>query len=184
MIPVVTLIGMPGVGKSTIGRLLADRLGFGFVDLDVLIRQQEGAKHSDILKEKGEEALLKLEEDYALKLDFITVVNKSAVRGLVFAPGGSIIYSEKVMEKLRNETTILFLDLPFLEIKKRLENHAEHRGIVGLSKKSLEDIFKERLPMYRLAADHTVNCVSLADEEVVEKIRVVLNQEWNSTILV
>ena len=184
MIPVVTLIGMPGVGKSTIGRLLADRLGFGFVDLDVLIHQQEGVGHSDILKEKGEEALLKLEEDYALKLDFIAAVNKSAVRGLVFSPGGSIIYSEKAMAKLHSETTILFLDLPFLEIKKRLGNKAEHRGIVGLSKKTLEDIFKERLPMYRLAADHTINCVGLADEEVVEKIRVVLNQEWNKTILV
>ena len=184
MIPVVTLIGMPSVGKSTVGRLLADRLGFGFIDLDILIRQQEGKRHSEIIKEKGEEALLKIEEDYALKLDFLAVVNKSAVRGLVFAPGGSIIYSEKAMEKLQNETTILFLDLPFLEIKKRLGNHADNRGIVGLSKKSLEDIFKERLPMYRLAADHTINCVGLADEEMVEKIRTVLNQEWNRTILV
>ncbi|OGN22702.1 MAG: hypothetical protein A3I24_01790 [Candidatus Harrisonbacteria bacterium RIFCSPLOWO2_02_FULL_41_13b] len=184
MIPVITLIGMPGVGKSTIGKLLADRLDFSFVDLDILIRQQEGVGHSEVMKEKGEETLLKFEEDYALKLDFMAVVNKSAVRGLVFAPGGSIIYSEKVMEKLHSETTILFLDLPFLEIKKRLGNNVEHRGIVGLSKKSLEDIFKERLPMYRLAADHTINCVGLADEDVVEKIRVVLNQEWNRTILV
>jgi len=161
----VTLIGMPGAGKSTIGRRLAGQLGFRFIDLDVLIKEKEDKSHTQIVKEKGDAELLRLEETYTLALDFMKTV---------FSPGGSIIYSPLAMEKLRSETTIIYLELPFLEIKKRLGLNLEHRGIVGLGKNGLEGLYKERAPLYRRFAHRTIDCRDLSDKEVIKRIYEIL----------
>lgn len=157
----ITLIGMPGSGKSTVGRLLAQKLRWGFVDLDILIREKEGRSHSEILKQDGERALLALEEKYALGLD---------LENAVFSPGGSIIYSEAAMEKLRNETKIFYLDLPFREIVTRLGEGVYDRGIVGLRSKTLEELFEERTAHYRLAAHHIFNCHGFSEKMIVDGI--------------
>lgn len=171
----ITLIGMPGAGKSTIGKVLADRLGFSagggpasgwkFVDLDVVIKEKEGKSHAEIAKKKGDDALVKIEETYTLGLDFDRVV---------FSPGGSIVYSPRAMEKLRRETWIIYLDLPFEEIRKRLGENLETRGIVGLAQKGLEGLFAERTPFYQKYAHHIINCLNLSDAEVVQKIYALL----------
>ncbi|HUZ92799.1 MAG TPA: shikimate kinase, partial [Candidatus Paceibacterota bacterium] len=93
----ITLIGMPGSGKSTIGKLLSKRLSFRFIDLDLFIKEKGGESHDTIANVQGESALLGLEEKYALALDLDRAV---------FSPGGSIIYSKKAMEKLRKETAV------------------------------------------------------------------------------
>ena len=156
----VTLIGMPGAGKSTIGKILAVRLEFKFVDLDVLIREKEGRSHDQISRENGDAELLRLEEQYALGLDLARTV---------FAPGGSIIYSPRAMEKLRDETAIVYLELPFSEIKNRLGDNAAARGIVGLKEKGLDGLFTEREPLYLSYAHHIIHCQDLSDAEIVDK---------------
>lgn len=157
----VTLIGMPGAGKSTIGKLLAERLRYKFVDLDILIKEKEGRSHTDILENDGEVKLLKLENDYTLGLDFSKTV---------FSPGGSIIYSPKAMEKLKSDTTIFYLEMPIGKIRKRLGIGLEKRGIVGLAEKGLQKLFEERTPVYKSYADHTIDCSSLSDKSIANVI--------------
>lgn len=182
----ITLIGMPGAGKSTIGKTLADRLGFQFVDLDVLICEKEGRSHDQISREKGDAELMRLEEKYTLELDFscflhsrgrFRIAEVPAKRGVearcsctVFSPGGSIVYSPRAMEKLRAETTVVYLELPLLEIENRLGNGAATRGIVGLSEKGLGGLFEERASLYQSFAHQTINCFGLNDKTIVEKI--------------
>src|SRR3989344_8595530 len=107
----ITLIGMPGSGKSTVGKILAEKLSYQFIDLDKLILEKEGKSHDRILAEKGEQALKKTEERLTLELN---------IAKTIFAPGGSIVYSYPAMEKLAKESQIFYLYLPLEEIKKRL----------------------------------------------------------------
>lgn len=161
----ITFIGMPACGKSAIGRLLADRLGYYIIDLDELIKEKEGKSHSEILEEFGEKELLRLEEMYALDLNFSRTV---------FSPGGSIIYSPKAMEKLRKETNIIYLELPLLEIENRLSGKIDSRGIIGLKEKGLERLFEERHYLYKKFCHHTINCRGLNQEEIIKLIYAVL----------
>lgn len=161
----ITLIGMPGAGKSTIGKLLAKKLGYKFVDLDFLIKEKEGRSHADILEKDGVEALLGVEEKHTLDLDLDKIV---------FSPGGSIIYSPEAMEKLKDETRIIYLELPLGDIKKRLGKNIETRGIVGLKEKGPENLFQERTPLYESFADHIIHCANLEDKKIVEKINEIL----------
>jgi len=157
----ITLIGMPGSGKSTIGRILAEKLGWHFVDLDILIKEKEGRSHSEILEQEGERALLALEERHALSLDF---------QDTVFSPGGSIIYSKAAMEKLKDVTIIFYLDLPFQEIESRLGEGVKDRGIVGLRDKTLKELFEERAVHYRLAAHHIFDCHGFNEKKIADGI--------------
>lgn len=158
----ITFIGMPGSGKSTIGKLLADRLQWNFIDLDLLIKEKTGKAHDQILEEAGEKELLRLEEFYTLGLNF---------NRLIFSPGGSIIYSPAAMEKLKRETAIFYLALPLEEIKIRLGDELYDRGIVGLKEKGIEGLFKERAPAYRACAHHTLNCQGFSEEKIIESIQ-------------
>jgi shikimate kinase len=157
----ITLIGMPGAGKSTIGKMLAKRTGFKFVDLDVLIKEKTGRSHADILENDGEDRLLELENKYTLELDLAQTI---------FSPGGSIVYSKPAMEKLKNETKITYLELSLSEIKKRLGKNLKTRGIIGLKQKGLEGLFAERTPLYKESAHRTINCSGLSDEEIARAL--------------
>ncbi len=152
---------MPGAGKSTIGKILAKQLDFQFVDLDILIKEKEGRSHADILEKDGMEALLQAEEKYTLGLDFSKTV---------FSPGGSIIYSPKAMEKLRDETSVVYLKLPLDELCKRLGRGIKDRGIVGLKTKGLEGLFNERTPLYESFAHHAIDCSKLNDSSISDTI--------------
>lgn len=157
----VTLIGMPGAGKSTIGKMLAKQIGFKFVDLDILIKEKEGRSQADILEKDGADALLSAEEKHTMDLD----LGKT-----VFSPGGSIIYSPEAMEKLKNETRVIYLELPLKDIKKRLGKNIFTRGIVGLKEKGIDDLFAERIPLYKSFANHIISCFTLTDKSIVNKI--------------
>ena len=161
----ITLIGMPGAGKSTIGKQLAKKLDYYFLDLDVLIKEKEGQTHAAIAKSKGDTELLRLEEEYALGL----TLDKT-----VFSPGGSIVYSEPAMDKLRKETEIFYLELPFTEIQRRLGRGAKDRGIIGLAEKGLRGLYDERSVLYKKFADHIINCHRVSDEDVVKEINAFL----------
>lgn len=152
---------MSGSGKSTIGMLLAERIGFKFIDLDELIKNKEGKSHAAVLEEDGEEKLLQLEEVHTLNLDCTQTV---------FSPGGSIIYSPRAMEKLRNETTVVYVNMPLEEIKQHVKNDFEHRGIVGLKEKGIDRLFMERAPIYENVAHHIINCGGLPKERIVDEI--------------
>ncbi len=168
----ITLIGMPGAGKSTIGKILAGMIGFDFVDLDILIKERSGRSHADILEKDGEAELLRLEEKYTLELDFYPQKG-----GIIFSPGGSIIYSPAAMEKIKNESRIIYLELPIAEVQKRLGAEMDKRGIVGLKEKGIERLFRERVPVYEEAAHYKIEIQNLQPEEAAQKINEILEHE-------
>lgn len=157
----ITLIGMPGAGKSTIGKAVAEKLGFSFVDLDILIKEKEGRSHAKILEQDGERRLLDLEEKYTLGLDFANTV---------FSPGGSIIYSKDAMKKLQKETSIVYLAMPLSKIRNRLGSRINLRGIVGLKEKGIRKLFHERELLYASFAHHTIDCAKISDEVIANRI--------------
>jgi len=157
----ITLIGMPGSGKSTIGKLLAEKLGYKFVDLDILIKEKGGCGHEEILEKDGEAELLRLENLYTLDLD---------LENTIFAPGGSIIYSLPAMEKLRKETNIIYLELPFWEIKNRLGDSIDSRGIVYFREKGIIKLFQERDILYKKFSHKIIPCLGLDKERLIHEI--------------
>ena len=156
----IVLIGMAGVGKSTIGSALAQALGFDFVDLDKFIRAEQGKTIQQIIDDEGEAALIELEKKRMYGID---------LERRVISPGGSIIYDSEVMEYLKRSSILIFLDDTFKNIEKRLGN-ALTRGIVGLKTKTLKEIYDERRPLYSTYADFTVSIRGKSREEVVSKI--------------
>jgi len=157
----ITLIGMPGAGKSVIGKQLANQLGWNFIDLDILLKEKEGKDLIEIIREKGEREFVELETKYALEL---TLANT------VFSPGGSIVYSPRAMEKLNSETNIIYLDVPFEEIKNRLAGDLETRGIIGLALNGLDNLFKERVLLYQNFSHHTISCAGSSEKEIINQI--------------
>lgn len=154
----ITLIGMPGAGKSTIGRALARRLNYTFIDVDRLIREKTGMTLQALIDKQGDLALIRFEEEAILKLE--------QVGECIISPGGSVVYSAKAMEHLQKVSTIVFLDAPFRSIIKRIRN-TRNRGIVGLRDRSLKELFEERVVLYKKYADFSI---TIKERENVQKI--------------
>jgi shikimate kinase len=156
----MVLIGMAGVGKSTIGGLLSEALGFDFIDLDDYILEKEGRTVQEIIDDEGEEALLQLEKRRMYEIDLTRKV---------VAPGGSIIYHSDLMEYLRQCSTLVYLDDSFENIEDRLTSVLD-RGIVGLRNKSLRQLYDERRPLYSRYADITLNCQGKSQDQLAREI--------------
>jgi shikimate kinase len=102
-----------------------------------------------------------LEEKYALELDF---------SNLIFSPPGSMIYSSSVMEKLKNESLVIYLVASAEDIKERLGEKLYKDGIIGLETKGLENVVKERLPLYEKYADCSIKTSGLSPERVLVEV--------------
>ena len=140
----ITLIGMPLAGKSTLGKVLAKKLGYRFVDIDRSIEKAAGLSLQDILDDFGEHHFLGLEEE--------AVMNLSQIDKTVISPGGSIIYSEKAMQFLKSISTVIFLDIPYEVVAPRIA-HRPRRGIIKMKSDDMEALFNERLPLYSQYSD-------------------------------
>ena len=156
----IVLIGMAGVGKSTIGNSLAKALGFDFIDVDDYISKKEGKTLQEIIDAEGEEAFLEIEKRRMHEIDLTR---------RVVAPGGSIIYHADLMEYLKQHSTLVYLDDSFENIEGKLTD-ALIRGIVGLKSKSLRQIYDERRPLYLKYADITLNCLGKSQDRIVSEI--------------
>ena len=137
---------MPGSGKSTVGVLLAKALGYLFDDVDLLISRMAGKPLQKILDEDGLEYFLRLEEELGSTLD---------ADRTVIATGGSMVLSEKAMAHLKSMGEVVFIDVPFAEIERRVTN-IKTRGIVFHPNETLADVYRERLPLYERYADRTL----------------------------
>ena len=156
----VVLIGMPGVGKSTVGVLLAKRLNFSFLDTDIYIQTREGKSLQELIQIYGAEGFCDIEQRCVLSLN---------VTFHVIAPGGSVVYRPKAMEHLRTNGLIFHLDLELDRLKKRLDD-IDARGVVIAPGQRLEDLYAERQPLYSRFADFTTDTNGLTPDQVVGKI--------------
>jgi shikimate kinase len=144
----IVLIGMPGAGKSTLGILLAKELGLDFVDTDIAIQVREGRTLQEILDENDYLHLREIEEQVLLNEE---------ISGKVVATGGSAVYSEAGMARLKHTATIIFLDVPLSSLRQRIGNF-DARGIARKPNQSLESLFDERCTLYIKYADIRVDC--------------------------
>ena len=138
----IILIGMPGAGKSTIGVVLAKKLGFDFIDSDLVIQNQYKKVLQELINEYGTDGFEKI---------------------------GSAIYGEEAMEHFNNIGTIVYLNLPYEEIEQRLGN-LEERGVTIKKGQTLKDLYNERTPLYKKYANVIVNCQDKTIRDIVEEI--------------
>lgn len=163
----ITLIGMPASGKSTVGVLLAKRLGYSFVDVDIVIQDQTGKLLKEIIEEVGTEGFLEVEDKINSELD---------VRHSVIAPGGSVIYGEKAMEHLKRISTVVYLKLSYEEVKHRLGD-LKDRGVALKDGMTLKDLYNERVPLYERYADITIDETGKTPGRTVDELRDLMETE-------
>ena len=157
----IVLIGMPGSGKSTIGVILAKRLGYDFVDTDNLISDREKTTLQDIIDKKGVSEFLKIEGIVGEELN---------IDNTVIATGGSMVFSDSAMKNLLKDSKCVFIDVPLLEIKRRVKN-IDTRGIAMEKDDTLDTLYEKRMPKYREYADITVEVKQNSKiDNVVSKI--------------
>ncbi len=156
----ITLIGMPGSGKSTVGQALAKRLGLQFVDVDQVIIRKTGQTLAEILDDVGDAGFRQVEERINAELD---------VQDSVIAPGGSVIYGPRAMAHLRDISTVVYLQVEHDELLRRLGDlHA--RGVSILPGQTFRDLYNERCPYYERYAHLIVDTKGLNLDQVAEKI--------------
>ena len=156
----ITLIGMPSCGKSTLGVLLAKRMGYRFIDSDLLIQETEGRLLHEIISECGNEGFLDVEERVNA-----SITDKKAV----IATGGSVIYGESAMKNLKSLGKVVYLKVPYDEMCRRLGDYS-HRGVVIKKGSTLADMYAEREPLYEKYADLTVDVCNAQLSDSLEKI--------------
>jgi shikimate kinase len=156
----IILIGMPGAGKSTVGVLLAKRLGYNFVDTDLLLQSRQKCRLQQIIAREGLENFKTIEEQILMEL---TTTHS------VVATGGSAVYSEPAMDRLRNLGQLVFIDIPLEELLGRV-NDMDNRGLVIGPNETYENLYKERLPLYQKYAEVTIAGDGMTVEAVAAEI--------------
>jgi shikimate kinase len=155
----ISFIGMAGCGKSTIGGILSSQLDISFVDTDLLIEEKFKLSLEQLKKKKGYEFVRQAEEEVILRLD-------ENIK--VISTGGSAVYSEKSMLHLSSFSKIMYINTPLDEIKQRIGDGQE-RGLAAPDGLSIDDIYKERVPLYNKWADITLNG-NKSIEDLISKI--------------
>jgi len=156
----IVLIGMPASGKSTIGVLLAKRLGLDFTDTDIVIQQHEKRPLTELLDRRDPTSFRELEERHVLNLN---------VSGCVIATGGSVVYGEQAMRHLRRGGVIVYLFTPLALLEMRISDLVS-RAVAMRPSQTLRDLYEERDPLYRRWADLTVDCLGRDHEAVTAAV--------------
>ena len=142
----VILIGMPGVGKSTLGVLLAKTLGMTFLDTDLVIQDQKKALLRELIAQHGIDGFLALE-----------------------GTGGSVVYEPEAMAHLREIGTVVYLKLGYKALARRLGN-LKNRGVVLRPGQTLRMLYEQRIPLYETYAHITVDCGGQDIEHTLDRV--------------
>ena len=169
----ITMIGMPSSGKSTIGVLLAKRLGYSFVDVDIVIQEKEGRLLKEIISTEGMDGFLAVENRVNAGLD----VKKS-----VIAPGGSVIYGAEAMEHLKEISEVVYLKMSYEEMEKRIGNVVD-RGVALKPGFTLRDLYNERVPYYEKYADITIDEEGKTPGETVDELRDIIESMMDRSMV-
>ena len=162
----IVLIGMPGVGKSTIGVILAKVLGYNFIDTDILIQEKTGKLLSQIIQESGIDEFIRIEND----------INKSLkVNRSVIATGGSVIYGREAMDNLKSIGKVIYLKQDFERINERVSN-INGRGVVLRNNQTFLELYNERTQLYEKYADIVLDEGDLSVEDTLKKLVYEINK--------
>ncbi|MGN1159808.1 MAG: shikimate kinase [Lachnospiraceae bacterium] len=156
----LVLIGMPGAGKSTVGVVLAKKLGYYFMDSDLVIQEQEQRLLHEIIAQEGLQGFLEIENRINASLN---------AEHSIIATGGSVIYGTEAMAHFKQIGTVIYLKLSYEAIENRLGDLRE-RGVALKEHQTLAQLYAERTPLYEQYADIIIDCEELVLREVVEQI--------------
>ena len=157
----IILIGMPAVGKSTIGVILAKILGYSFLDSDLVIQEKQGRLLSEIIAQEGVDGFIAIENE----------VNRNlCVENTVIATGGSAVYGKEAMKHFKEIGTIIYLKEEYEVLRMRLSD-IEGRGVVLRKGQTLKTLFQERSVLYEKYADIIIEEKSRGPEETIREIR-------------
>ena len=143
----ISLIGMAGAGKSTLGRELANILNFRLIDSDTLIEEQQGKSLQKILDDEGYIRLREIENSVLKNLHF---------KEIILSTGGSAVYSDEAMKHIQQNSKVIFLDVSLNEILERVPSFHD-RGFAKAPSQSIEDAFEERQELYNKYSHHIVS---------------------------
>ena len=155
------LIGMPGCGKSTLGVLLAKVLRLSFLDTDLLIQMREGRRLQEIIDRDGLDDFRRIEKD---------VLSGRSVTDTLIATGGSAIYYPDAMTHLRSIGRVVYLRSPLEAVKQHLADFS-NRGIAMPRGMTIDELYRERAPLYERYADVAVE---VSAEQITENMERVL----------
>ena len=156
----IVLIGMPAVGKSTVGVILAKILGYRFIDTDIVIQEKEDRLLRDIIASEGVEGFIETEN---------RIISSLKAEKSVIATGGSVVYGRKAMKHLSEIGTVIYLKLDYSKLKYRLGN-IKNRGVVIRKGQRLSELYNERCPLYESYADIIIDENGRSIEKTVEQI--------------
>lgn len=156
----IVLIGMPGVGKSTVGVILAKLLGYRFIDTDIIIQEQEKKLLKEIIAEKGINGFIQTEN---------LILSRLKAEKAVIATGGSVVYGDDAMKNLSKNGVVVYLKLDYGKLKYRLGN-IKNRGVVIKDGQSLSGLYKERIPLYEKYSDIIIDENGCNVEKTINKI--------------
>ena len=143
----ISLIGMAGAGKTSVGKELARTLGFSFIDSDALIEKQHGKSLQNILNDEGYIKLREIENIALKSIQF----NET-----ILSTGGSAVYSDEAMEHIQQNSKVIFLEVPFSQILERVPSFLD-RGFAKAPNQSVKDAFLERQELYKKYSDSVVS---------------------------
>ncbi len=156
----VVLIGMPGVGKSTVGVILAKILGYKFIDTDLIIQQEENCLLKEIIEKNGVDGFIATEN---------RVISRLSAEKCIIATGGSVVYGEQAMKNLSENGIVVYLKLDLRKLRYRLGN-IRNRGVVIRRGQSLSQLYDERVPLYEKYADIIIDENGCNIEKTINKI--------------
>lgn len=154
--PNISLIGMPGAGKSTLGVLVAKALGLNFIDTDLILQRRIGCLLSDFIRDKGIAAFLDAEREAVLSC---------RVTDSIIATGGSVVLSPEAVDHLKRTGPMIYISVPVATLERRVKNIAS-RGIVMEGGETIRDVYARRAPLYSAYADEILD---VSDSEDMEK---------------
>jgi len=164
----IILIGMPGAGKSTVGVILAKRIGFHFIDTDLIIQAREKCRLQQIIDIQGLKKFRQIEEQMLLNLH---------PEHSVIATGGSVIYCEKGLEALGKTGILIYIQVSLTALQKRIADMGQ-RGLVMAKEQTFKHLYQERTPLYEKFANLTIPCGEINAEQVAARIEKEIERLW------
>jgi len=159
----VSLIGFMGSGKSTVGKILAQKIGFLYIDLDTVIELSEGMKISRIFEEKGQDYFRKVESEVIYK-----IYNNT---GCVFSCGGGVVLNEKNMDIIKKSSIVVFLSVNAETVFERLKEDGNRPLLAtGNREVKIREMLDFRQPLYLKYADIAIDANQITPGEAAEEI--------------